>query len=391
MAEAPPWGYDLGDTARWVAASGLPTRLEPPPGPLSPTQWRQTRDQTNQNRLTGLLVAAVARGDLAVEDDAAAQAGRIELDDVRRRLDYEHRIGGILTILDDAGVRTRVLKGLAVARLEYPDEMWRLTGDLDIAVPADELRGAVDTLVGHGGTWTDPEPTRDWTRLVGKGATVTMADQAMEVDLHRILVWGPFGVRLAPDALWGPGRHVAIGGVDRETLGREETLLHACVHQMILGVTRAREARDVAQMLTNPDLVADRVLHLARDWGVEAPLAVAIRLTERELDLTGDAHPLSDWAAHYRVTPREALWLRAGAPPSAHRIRGVEQAAVFVELGFGRRRERWHARRVLVRANLRPDPGTYAPPGARITLLAKRLGASARHRLGRDRQAASPG
>lgn len=373
MADPPDWGYQLSPTVQWIAARGLATSAQPPRKPIGAHDWRNILAETTRHRLEGLAIAAVAERDLTLEDDDLAALGQLELELVRQRRDYETRIGGILEMLDAARVPVRILKGLAVARLDYPDEMWRLTGDLDIAVPATHLHTAIDALLAAGGDWIDPEPTAEWITLVGKGATVLLPDPAMEVDLHRILVWGPFGVRPGPDALWGPPRHLTIAGQPRDTLGTEETLLHACAHQLILGVTRAREARDVAQMCTNPALDADRALALAHDWGAQALLATAIRLSERELALTPGAHPLSAWAAAYRVTARERLWLRAGTPDAAYRIRGIEQLAVSIELGYGRRPGRWHARRVLVRANLFPRPDTYASPTQRLRTLTRRL------------------
>ena len=137
-------------------------------------------------------------------------------------------------------------------------------------------------LVAAGGTWIDPEPVGDYVRLAGKGATVMMPD-GLEVDLHRILVWGPFGVRVPDEELWANRREFLFAGVPRDGLGREETLLHVALHLLVLGTVRAREVRDVGQLLCSPELDVERLLVLARRWGQEAVLATAIRMADREL------------------------------------------------------------------------------------------------------------
>lgn len=367
MADAPGWSYPLGPTTRWLLAHGLPTTLAPPAGLLDHVGYRSLAGEAARHRIDGLLRTAVTDGSLQVDAISRAEAGRAEIDAVRDRMAYEDRVGRVLALLDTAGVDVRVLKGLAVARLDYDDELHRRTGDLDLAVRPDQLHAAVDTLVAHGGHWEDPEPIPGWLRHVGKGATVVLADPPVEVDLHRILVWGPLGIRLDPTELWRRARTVDIAGVPRSTLGREETLLHLCAHLLVSGVTRVTEVRDVAQVLCNPDLDVDRLLRVARRWGVESLLAVAVRHAERELALVAGAHPLEGWAAAHRVSIRERSWLRTGA--RSDRARGLTQLGVWVELGYGRRPGRWRARRLLVRANLWPAPGTYPPPVARLRAL----------------------
>ncbi len=71
----------------------------------------------------------------------------------------------------------------------------------------------------------------------------------------------------------------------RHGLGLEETLLHVALHLLVLGTVRAREVRDVGQLLCSPDLDVERLLVLARRWGQEAVLATAVLMADRELSL----------------------------------------------------------------------------------------------------------
>lgn len=368
VAEGPTWSYELDEPARFVAAHGLATRLEAPTEPLGDTAWSRLVDQCARNRLTGLLVHAVATDTLPVTAAQRAAAGHLEADLVQRRIDWDRRVGPILELLDAHHVDMRVLKGMAVAQLEYPDEQMRPTSDLDVLVRPETIHRAVEVLVGAGGTWTDPEPTLGWISTVAKGATVNLGALRMEVDLHRILVWGPLGVRVQPAMLWARSRPVMIAGAERRTLEREETLLHAAAHLLVLGVVRAREVRDVAEIAANPDLDVELLLRLAAEWGQESVLASALVFAERELGLTAAADPLLSWAHTYPVPRLDDWWLRSGA---AHdRIHGVEQLGVLWELG--RAAHPWAARRMLLRANFRPVEGTYESPIERFRVLGRR-------------------
>ena len=369
----PDTTYQLSAAARWVLASGLPTRLEPPGATLELAAYRVLAAEAVRQRIDGLLRTAIAGGTIAADPQARAAAGADELDATRTRISYEQRAAHTLALLDDAGVQTRILKGLAIARCDYDDEQHRTTGDLDLAVRPEQIHLALDTLLAAGGIWEDPEPTPGWLASVAKGATVHLVDPThrAEIDLHRILVWGPFGVRMAPEELWTPGRTLPIGGIERTTLRREETLLHVCAHLLVLGVPRPAAARDVAQILCHPDLDPDRLLHLAHRWGFTTLLAVAIRHADTELALQPGAHPMQRWAHRYHAPALDRLWLRAGAHHD--RIHGIEQLGVLYELGFARRPGSGEARRILIRANLRPAPGTWPSPTARLKQVAAHL------------------
>jgi hypothetical protein len=203
---------------------------------------------------------------------------------------------------------------------------------------------------------------------VGKGATMLLVD-GVEVDLHRLLVWGPLGVRLPAGDLWRNGRTFSIGNHLLGALGLEETLLHACSHLVVAGWRRGLSLRDVAQLLIRPDLDTERVCGLARRWGIESVLATGLLLASTELGLRVEV-PVLDWAAGYPTTWRDQLWLRVGRPDQP--VAAVESAAVLVELPGPAER------RMLLRATLRPAPGTWRTPSQRVGRLAQRAARVAR-------------
>ncbi len=362
MARPPGWHHDLSPATRWVLAHGCATDLDPPDAVLDDDAWAQLRVEARAHGLEGLLVDAVATEAMRASPTQADELAELEIDLTRTRLWQERQLVAVVDLVERAGVAVRVLKGLAVATLDYPDPQMRPTGDVDLLVRAEDLERAGRAITAAGGTRIDPDPRPGYASVVGKGATYQTA--AGEIDLHRLLVWGPLGVRLDPHLLWARSRSFTIGERHLATLSREDTLLHACCHLLVLGARRARQLRDVAQLIGHPDLDAEEVLVRAHQWGVEAVLATAVVLTARELRLRLDDE-LSEWAVGYAPRWRDRLWLRVERPGQP--VAGLEAAATFVELPTRQ------ARLEMVRATLRPAPGTWPRPTERVLGFTRRV------------------
>ncbi len=361
MADAPDWGFrGLADTTRWVLGHGLATTATPPSAPLDDAAWRRLRFECGAHRLDGLLVASVLDGSLPTTPAQRTDAAQLEVRLTRARSGYDEVCQPVLDALDEAGFPYRLIKGSALGWSDYPDPQLRPTADLDLLVGSRHLVDAAALLVDRGATMVNPEPTAGYARSVFKGLTVTMPS-GLEVDLHRILSWGPLGVRVPEADLWAPGRTFDRLGRSAVTLDVERTLLHVAAHLLLLGAIRAAEVRDVAQLATSPDLDPDRAVAIARRWGHEAILAVALMMAERELELDPAALPLGRWAADHHVTVRDRAWLRTDRPDAP--LRGIEPAAVLLELRGVR------PRLTLVRALVAPRPGTDPPLVSRIRAL----------------------
>lgn len=354
----------MAPATRWVLTVGLATRRQPPAQALSGAAWSVLRNESHAHGLSGLLVAAVAGGELPVSPEQNAEVARLEVDLTRTRMQAERNVLEVTRWFTEADIEVRLLKGLALATLDYPDPQWRPTGDVDLLVRGDQLAAAVELLVDRGGEPLEPDPVPGYAALVGKGAPVRMASPPTEVDLHRLLVWGPFGVRLPPADLWAPGRIFDLAGQSLATLGLEETLLHTAYHLLIGGTPRALSVRDVAQLVSRPDLDPDRALVLADRWGAGAVLATAITMAGRELDLVDD-RPLVDWASTFRIGLRDQLWLRTQGPD--RRLVGLEPLATYVELGTATER------RLLRAATMHPAAGTWQTPRDRLASVIRHV------------------
>lgn len=352
MVAAPPWGFDeLPPTGRWLLARGLPTLRDAPTAPLSDVSWTALRQACTQHGLDGLLVAAVAAGEMPATSDQREHAAATEVRLTNQRMAYEASVLPILDELASKGIDVRVLKGAAVARLDYPDDQMRSTSDLDLLVKGSQIRAAVAALVEAGGRWTNPEPAPGYLEGVGKGATVLI--EGMEVDLHRLLGWGPLGIRLDPAMPWGRAQPFDLGPRRCLALGREERFLHACQHLVLLGAIRAREVRDVAQIASHPEFDERFAIATAERWGTQVVVAQAVLLAERELAVPDGVMPLTRWARALKPPLLDRLWTRADRPTSP--LVGVDQLAMLWEL------HDWRSRLLIARANVLPlegsDPG----------------------------------
>jgi len=362
MAGLPGWDCGLSPDARWLLAEGLDSAVTAPAEPLSDQAWSALGSERIVHRLDGLLVDAVTAQRLPVTPSQLEAVAQVEVDLTRARMWHEGWLTAVSDRLATEGIEVRVLKGLALATLDYPDAQMRPTGDLDLLVHGADLARAGELVEVDGGVRLDPEPYPGYSTEVGKGATYTT--EAGEVDLHRLLVWGPLGVRLDPEILWDDQRPFSLGGQTFSTLSLDDTLLHAACHLMVLGARRGLQLRDVAQLLADPALEPGRLLVRARQWGAETVLATAIVLASHELGLSLDDE-LGRWATGFVPTWRDRLWLRVESPVEP--LAGLEAMATFLELTSRQQRAG------LWRATVHPAPDTWASPAVRVRSLGRRL------------------
>src|SRR4051794_119289 len=179
---------DVDAVVRGIAASGLAGTDTPwPAAPLGAAEWGELIGAVRHERLAGLLVHAISDESLPVTSEQAAEAHREHFAGILLVLANENKMLEVVRELAAAGVSARVLKGSAVAHLDYPDPSLRLFGDLDLLVPSGQWDQAVAALVaaGHVPMYRQPRPGFD--RRFSKGNTF-QTDDGLEIDLHRTFV-----------------------------------------------------------------------------------------------------------------------------------------------------------------------------------------------------------
>lgn len=332
-----------------IAAFGLPSATLPlPEDPVHDAVWSRLLSRAKQERVTGLLALAVAEGAMpATEEQAEAVAGAHRAA-MTAAVALERTLVRTADRMGAVGIDVRVLKGPGVAHLDYPDPSLRSFGDIDLLVRSAHFDAAVRLLVGAGHRRRYPEPRPGFDRRFGKGSCLVTPD-GHQVDLHRTLALGPFGLALHVDDLWETSSCFRLAGRDLHALGLEERFLHACFHSALGNtVPRLTALRDVAQILLCRPLDVERVLALGGAWRAEAVVARGVATACGVLGLE-PAHALADWAARYRPTARERRAVAVYTDPAqtyaaksfaaVRAVSGVRGKLSFVfALAFPRRR-----------------------------------------------------
>lgn len=296
---------------RALAAYGLPGgRLVLPEGPLDEQAFAGLFHGAVRQRLLGLLAAALADDALAVtpwQYEQVAHAHAVAMD---RALDIEEAALHAIAILEAAGVQVRVLKGVATARLDFTDPARREFTDVDLLVEPGRFDDAVRALTLAGMPRDLPQRRPGFDQRFGKEATLYGRHQ-VEIDLHRMLALGVFGLALDPRWLWDGGDGFDLGDRRLRALSPEARLVHACYASMLADHSpRLVALRDAAQLAGRAGIDGERVVALARRGGGACVVALALRRAGETLGV-GPEWSLWEWAMEYRTGRWERACLRA--------------------------------------------------------------------------------
>lgn len=293
-----------------VAGYGLPGDRPPfPAEQLDELAWAGLLAAAEHNRLTGLLVSAVCDGALPATPVQVRQARSAHRAKQLRVMALEQELISVLELLAGQGIDSRVLKGSAVAHLDYPDPALRSYIDMDVLVRARDIDRAVGVLSAAGYVRTLAERCPGFDRRFDKGMTLISPTSGFGLDLHRTLELGPWGLKVDLDGLWDEGQQFQICGRSMRALSRPNRFMHACYHSALGDwPLRLGSLRDVVQLLRHDGADHTELRRLAVTWGVEAVVAAAVadacRLLGTEVDPA-----LSSWAANYRPSNRERRYL----------------------------------------------------------------------------------
>ena len=279
-----------------LCAQGLPGA--PPLPNLDSSEWGEMLKAGRRERVLALVAEVVHERGLALSDEVRRELTTGHQAVMQSCLLLERATIEVGDLFDEQRIEYRVLKGPAVAHLDYPSPSWRQFGDVDVLVRGASYDAAVRALESRGGHRRSAEIRVGFDRRFGKGVCVRRSD-GIQVDVHRTLASGPFGHTIGLDTLFLGNDRVRLGDRDIPTLTRECRFIHACVHA-VLGDERPRAGvlRDVAQLLLMTDLDVDRVVSLAHEWRLTSVMATAIATTWGRLHLTPT--PISLWAKHHR-------------------------------------------------------------------------------------------
>jgi hypothetical protein len=277
-----------------LAGLGLPTIHAMPESPVADAEWDRLTGLAVEERLTGLLHWAVWHGVLPSSARQVEQIFDLHLPAAAHVVRLEQDLVTVSSALASEDIPHRVLKGPAVARLDYPDPGMRTFEDIDLLVPHQEFKRAVSALGLVGYHRLTPPSQRGAVRQLASSVTLVSESQ-LEVDLHRGLFVGPAEITPVADDIWSESEPIRVGAAQLHALSREQRLL-AAAHAVVAPDRQVRlsRLRDLAQMLLSPALEPERLIQVAETWGALFVLRRAIALTWAGLRLADEAvaHPL---------------------------------------------------------------------------------------------------
>jgi hypothetical protein len=282
--------HDLGGTVR----------LPAPDGPLDDQAFDELVQGAAGARALGLLARAVAEGWVEVDDAKRdrcleAAAGALVHDLRRERL----LVDEIASLLEDAAAPFLVLKGAAAAHLDELDPALRSSSDIDLLVRGEDFDRTVEALAAEGWRRRFPEPRPGFDARFGKGAAVHRDGE--EIDLHRTLAPGVFGLRLPVADLWVEPEPFVLGGRTLHALAPVNRLLHGCYHASLGAPTpRLTALRDVVHLARRLEPDHPRFAESMVRWGGSAVVERTARLVD---DTFGLRLPILDAAVEEHPPP----------------------------------------------------------------------------------------
>lgn len=290
------------EVARRVAALGFD---DSPVVAIESVMNDAVLDELRAQRVEGVAVTGVLDGSIEADpefteriiqrhDETMAQTLRVEIAAVR-----------LSAMLSKARIAHRLLKGAALAHTVAQNPSERSFRDVDVLVRGDSIDAAVQLFESNGAVRPQPQLRPGFDARFGKSVTMRLDD--VELDLHRLLCPGPFGVRMYPDDLFLLGASFLLAGEEIPTLDPTDHLVHACYHAALGSAEPALvNLRDIV-LLTRASFDEERFEETINRWQAGAVVQRAVRLVESTMSVE-----LPEVLGRYRYAPvgrTERKWI----------------------------------------------------------------------------------
>lgn len=257
--------------------------------------------------LTGVVSWGHRTGRIELGEDALTMLDSLTEQSLIEAVTLESRAVATVAALTDHGIDSRLLKGVAVAHLDYEPVDARLFGDADVLVRGHDMTASVAILADAGFHRHYPEPRPGYDEFVGKGVAVEDASRSV-IDLHRTLALGYFGARIPTDLLWSEPDRFDLGGVHVGALPRLGRFVHCALHLALAPAAKRVNGLDLCVIAgTGPGLTSSDIVATATAWRCRAPVASAVRTTCDWFGTGWAPAGLVEWARRYRPSAAERI------------------------------------------------------------------------------------
>ena len=265
--------------------------------------------------LAVVLAHAARRGELVLDDQAAAGLAAAASVAATRGDQVLTALESVLDLLDDDGVEPLALGSVVLAHDgPLPADMVALDR-IELLLATDELARCAAVLVDHGAVRTDTvdhrapseDPSEDPSdgpdgdgsdqSVAGRPVHLVMPDGDVEVVLRDRLAAGPFGELVDHDELLDRSVLFRLGGRWVHALHPDDRFVWACVRMSDLGAPTSQDLREVVL-----DAPASRegmaaALEASARWGATRTVLSAIRTVD--VSMPG----LSPWLVERATRP----------------------------------------------------------------------------------------
>jgi Uncharacterised nucleotidyltransferase len=277
--------------------------------------------------LTGVVYWGYRTGRISLGDDALVMLESLTQQSLVEAVTLESRAVSTISALTERGIESRLLKGVAVAHLDYDTADLRLFGDVDVLVHGGDMAASVAILGAAGFHRHYPEPQAGYDEFVGKGVAVEDSSRSV-VDLHRTLALGYFGTRLPTEELWSDPERFEVGGVEVTALPRVGRFVHCALHLALAPSVKRVNGLDLCVIAGAAPVTTQDVVATAHAWRCPAPVAIAVRSTCEWFGTAWAPAGLAEWARDYRPRVGERIALTSYTGRFAHsRWRSVTAVA----------------------------------------------------------------
>jgi hypothetical protein len=314
------------------------------------------------------------------------ETARGRLDRARRRqlqADADLAVAG--AALDGAGVPWACVKGPVLGAVWARAGAVRSAADLDLLVPPARLGDALRALSAAGGGLV----SRNFTLLRREvpGEVAAVGRHGTTIDLHWTMINRAARRRRASIStaeLLRDASRVQLGSTAAQVLHPDVALAHVCLHAALAGASRVSWLLDVTLSVQDRDVDWDRLVEVARAWGVPVPIGLVL---QRSRALVGAPVPQAvlrsllgrDWVLAERLVGPGAARATGDTGGWAARLStGALEEGRVVDLLLHRAGRRLRAAPVTTPFVQGPDdPGSTLHPSGDTTDLAAYLTAVA--------------